>query len=75
MNWYEFVTNASFSLSIAYIGIFIAPFLYKPVYSSLQNLNFQNSSVKSVPNNFFFFSKIKIFIYEWSKNRGCVKAH
>ncbi|KAG7978124.1 hypothetical protein I3843_05G066500 [Carya illinoinensis] len=40
VDWYEFVTNASFSLSIAYIGIFIASFLYKPVYSSLQNLNF-----------------------------------
>nr|YP_010261556.1 NADH dehydrogenase subunit 5 [Fagus longipetiolata]UIB40578.1 NADH dehydrogenase subunit 5 [Fagus longipetiolata] len=71
VDWYEFVTNASFSLSIAYIGIFIASFLYKPVYSSLQNLNFQNSFVKSVPNN-FFFSKIKDFIYEWSDNRGYI---
>ena len=71
VDWYEFVTNASFSLSIAYIGIFIASFLYKPVYSSLQNLNFQNSFVKSVPNN-LFFSKIKNFIYEWSDNRGYI---
>ena len=71
VDWYEFVTNASFSLSIAYIGIFIASFLYKPVYSSLQNLNFQNSFVKSVPNK-FFFSKIKNFIYEWSDNRGYI---
>nr|YP_011010882.1 NADH-plastoquinone oxidoreductase subunit 5 [Fagus orientalis]WPW48476.1 NADH-plastoquinone oxidoreductase subunit 5 [Fagus orientalis]WPW48558.1 NADH-plastoquinone oxidoreductase subunit 5 [Fagus orientalis] len=71
VDWYEFVTNASFSLSIAYIGIFIASFLYKPVYSSLQNLNFQNSFVKSVPNK-FFFSKIKDFIYEWSDNRGYI---
>nr|YP_011010964.1 NADH-plastoquinone oxidoreductase subunit 5 [Fagus grandifolia]WPW48230.1 NADH-plastoquinone oxidoreductase subunit 5 [Fagus grandifolia]WPW48312.1 NADH-plastoquinone oxidoreductase subunit 5 [Fagus grandifolia]WPW48394.1 NADH-plastoquinone oxidoreductase subunit 5 [Fagus grandifolia]WPW49132.1 NADH-plastoquinone oxidoreductase subunit 5 [Fagus grandifolia] len=71
VDWYEFVTNASFSLSIAYIGIFIASFLYKPVYSSLQNLNFQNSFVKSVPNK-FLFSKIKNFIYEWSDNRGYI---
>nr|YP_010270734.1 NADH-plastoquinone oxidoreductase subunit 5 [Fagus japonica var. multinervis]WQM57560.1 NADH-plastoquinone oxidoreductase subunit 5 [Fagus japonica]QFS81079.1 NADH-plastoquinone oxidoreductase subunit 5 [Fagus japonica var. multinervis]QKG63683.1 NADH-plastoquinone oxidoreductase subunit 5 [Fagus japonica var. multinervis]QNU40137.1 NADH dehydrogenase subunit 5 [Fagus japonica var. multinervis]UJY97666.1 NADH-plastoquinone oxidoreductase subunit 5 [Fagus japonica var. multinervis] len=71
VDWYEFVTNASFSLSIAYIGISIASFLYKPVYSSLQNLNFQNSFVKSVPNK-FFFSKIKDFIYEWSDNRGYI---
>nr|WQM57396.1 NADH-plastoquinone oxidoreductase subunit 5 [Fagus japonica] len=71
VDWYEFVTNASFSLSIAYIGIFIASFLYKPVYSSLQNLNFQNSFVKSVPNK-FFFSKRKDFIYEWSDNRGYI---
>nr|UEN68185.1 NADH-plastoquinone oxidoreductase subunit 5 [Fagus hayatae] len=71
VDWYEFVTNASFSLSIAYIGIFIASFLYKPVYSSLKNLNFQNSFVKSVPNK-FFFSKIKDFIYEWSDNRGYI---
>ncbi|KAK7855998.1 nad(p)h-quinone oxidoreductase subunit 5, partial [Quercus suber] len=50
VDWYEFVTNASFLLSIAYLGIFIASFLYKPVYSSLQNFNFKNSFVKSVPN-------------------------
>ncbi|KAG8633705.1 hypothetical protein MANES_18G138200v8 [Manihot esculenta] len=31
---------------IAFFGIFIASFLYKPVYSSLQNLNFFNSFAK-----------------------------
>nr|ARS44390.1 NADH-plastoquinone oxidoreductase subunit 5 [Morella rubra] len=71
VNWYEFVTNASFSLSIAYLGIFIASFLYKPSYSSLQNLNFQNSFVKSVPNQ-ILFEKIKNVIYDWSYNRGYI---
>nr|WAJ60827.1 NADH dehydrogenase subunit F [Pterocarya fraxinifolia] len=71
VNWYEFVTNASFSLSIAYIGIFIASFLYKPVYSSLQNLNFRNSFLKSVPNR-ILWEKIINVIYDWSYNRGYI---
>nr|YP_009735607.1 NADH-plastoquinone oxidoreductase subunit 5 [Pterocarya hupehensis]QBG39810.1 NADH-plastoquinone oxidoreductase subunit 5 [Pterocarya hupehensis] len=71
VDWYEFVTNASFSLSIAYIGIFIASFLYKPVYSSLQNLNFRNSFLKSVPNR-ILWEKIINVIYDWSYNRGYI---
>ena len=60
VDWYEFVTNAGFSLSIAYLGIFIASFLYNLVYSYLQNFNFKNSFVKSVPNkNKIVFEKIK----------------
>nr|YP_009724476.1 NADH-plastoquinone oxidoreductase subunit 5 [Senegalia senegal]QGT77112.1 NADH-plastoquinone oxidoreductase subunit 5 [Senegalia senegal] len=31
-NWYEFVTNATFSVSIAFFGIFIASFFYKPFF-------------------------------------------
>nr|WKF53569.1 ndhF [Platycarya longipes] len=71
VDWYEFVTNASFSLSIAYIGIFIASFLYKPVYSSLQNLNFRNSFLKSVPHR-ILWEKIINVIYDWSYNRGYI---
>ena len=64
VDWHEFVTNAGFSLSIAYLRIFIASFLYKPVYSYLQNFNFKNSFVKSVPNkNKIVFEKIKNVIY------------
>ena len=60
VDWHEFVTNAGFSLSIAYLGIFIASFLYNLVYSYLQNFNFKNSFVKSVPNkNKIVFEKIK----------------
>nr|YP_009648714.1 NADH dehydrogenase subunit 5 [Casuarina glauca]QDA81690.1 NADH dehydrogenase subunit 5 [Casuarina glauca]QXF29387.1 NADH dehydrogenase subunit 5 [Casuarina equisetifolia] len=73
VDWYEFVTNASFSLSIAYFGIFIASFLYKPFYSSLQNLNLRNLLVKGVPNN-FILEKIKNMIYNWSYNRGYIDA-
>nr|YP_010720079.1 NdhF [Coccinia rehmannii]UTM09913.1 NdhF [Coccinia rehmannii] len=72
-NWYEFVKNAIFSVSIAYFGIFIASFFYKPTYSSLQNLNFRNSFAKSFTNN-FFFEKIINIIYNWSYNRGYIDA-
>nr|YP_010939035.1 NADH dehydrogenase subunit F [Phylica pubescens]WLE73855.1 NADH dehydrogenase subunit F [Phylica pubescens] len=51
----EFVSNATFSVSIAFFGILIAYFLYKPGYSSLQNLNFFNSFVKSIPKKRKFF--------------------
>nr|YP_010743536.1 NADH dehydrogenase subunit F [Gynostemma laxum]WET25063.1 NADH dehydrogenase subunit F [Gynostemma laxum] len=73
VNWYEFVKNATFSVSIAYFGIFIASFFYKPAYSSLQNLNFRNSLVKNFTNN-FFFEKIINIIYDWSYNRGYIDA-
>nr|QWE50957.1 NADH dehydrogenase subunit 5 [Casuarina equisetifolia] len=73
VDWYEFVTNASFSLSIAYFGIFIASFLYKPFYSSFQNLNLRNLFVKGVPNN-LILEKIKNMIYNWSYNRGYIDA-
>jgi len=49
VDWYEFFTNATFSVSIAFFGIFIASFFYKPVFSSLQNLNLFNLFQKSVP--------------------------
>nr|YP_009752807.1 NADH dehydrogenase subunit F [Cyclantheropsis parviflora]QIT05457.1 NADH dehydrogenase subunit F [Cyclantheropsis parviflora] len=71
VNWYEFVKNATFSVSIAYFGIFIASFFYKPPYSSLQNLNFRNSFLKSFTKN-FFFEKIINIIYHWSYNRGYI---
>nr|YP_009490221.1 NADH-plastoquinone oxidoreductase subunit 5 [Itea chinensis]AHE41453.1 NADH-plastoquinone oxidoreductase subunit 5 [Itea chinensis]AWH11663.1 NADH-plastoquinone oxidoreductase subunit 5 [Itea chinensis] len=73
VDWYEFVTNAIFSVSIAFFGIFIAFLLYKPVYSSLQNLNLINSFVKKGPNR-IFWDKIKNVIYGWSYNRGYIDA-
>nr|ARC98322.1 NADH-plastoquinone oxidoreductase subunit 5 [Chamaebatia foliolosa] len=73
VDWYEFITNAIFSVSIAYFGILISSFLYKPVYSSLQNFNFFNSFVKSVPNKIKILgSKIINVIYDWSYNRGYI---
>nr|YP_009530080.1 NADH-plastoquinone oxidoreductase subunit 5 [Pteroceltis tatarinowii]AXX77359.1 NADH-plastoquinone oxidoreductase subunit 5 [Pteroceltis tatarinowii]QWK48085.1 NADH-plastoquinone oxidoreductase subunit 5 [Pteroceltis tatarinowii] len=74
-DWYEFITNAIFSVSIASFGIFLAYFLYKPVYSSLQNLNFLNSFGKNIPNQNklqILGDKIINVIYDWSYNRGYI---
>nr|ARD01808.1 NADH-plastoquinone oxidoreductase subunit 5 [Spenceria ramalana] len=73
VDWYEFLTNAIFSVSIAYFGILIAFILYKPVYSSLKNLNLFNSFVKRVPNKIQVLGgKIINVIYDWSYNRGYI---
>nr|YP_009545610.1 NADH-plastoquinone oxidoreductase subunit 5 [Corylopsis coreana]AYO45801.1 NADH-plastoquinone oxidoreductase subunit 5 [Corylopsis coreana] len=73
VDWYEFVTNAIFSVSIAYFGILIAFLLYKPVYSSLQNLNLINSFAKMGPKR-ILWDKITNVIYDWSYNRGYIDA-
>nr|YP_010495642.1 NAD(P)H-quinone oxidoreductase subunit 5 [Lactuca tenerrima]UWM99023.1 NAD(P)H-quinone oxidoreductase subunit 5 [Lactuca tenerrima] len=73
IDWYEFSKDAFFSVSIASFGIFIAFFLYKPLYSSFQNLEFLNAFVKMGPNR-IFYDKIKNSIYDWSYNRGYIDA-
>nr|YP_009556794.1 NADH-plastoquinone oxidoreductase subunit 5 [Stegnosperma cubense]QBC70184.1 NADH-plastoquinone oxidoreductase subunit 5 [Stegnosperma cubense] len=73
VNWYEFVINATFSVSIAYLGIFIAFFLYKPVYSSLKNLDLINLFDKRVTTR-ILWDKILNSIYNWSSNRGYIDA-
>nr|YP_010601756.1 NADH-plastoquinone oxidoreductase subunit 5 [Shivparvatia glanduligera]WAM61333.1 NADH-plastoquinone oxidoreductase subunit 5 [Shivparvatia glanduligera] len=70
---YEFAINAIFSVSIAYWGIFIAFFFYKPIYSSLKNFNLINSFDKRGPKK-IFWDKIKNIIYNWSSNRGYIDA-
>nr|UUA67238.1 NADH-plastoquinone oxidoreductase subunit 5 [Parnassia delavayi] len=70
---YQFLTNATFSVSIAFFGIFIASFLYKPVYSSLQNLDFLNLTVKKGFRK-ILRDKIIYLIYDWSYNRGYIDA-
>nr|YP_009464143.1 NADH-plastoquinone oxidoreductase subunit 5 [Trapa maximowiczii]AUW55612.1 NADH-plastoquinone oxidoreductase subunit 5 [Trapa maximowiczii]QUV77147.1 NADH dehydrogenase subunit F [Trapa maximowiczii] len=72
-NWEEFLINASSSLSIAFLGIFLATLLYKPIYSSLQNLNLLNSVVKKTYNR-ALWDKIINVIYNWSYNRGYIDA-
>nr|YP_010184783.1 NADH dehydrogenase subunit F [Albizia julibrissin]QVH34219.2 NADH dehydrogenase subunit F [Albizia julibrissin] len=72
-NWYEFVTNATFSVSIAFFGIFIASLLYKPFYSSLQNFNLLNLFSKKVSKK-IVADKITNLIYDWSYNRGYIDA-
>nr|UUA66158.1 NADH-plastoquinone oxidoreductase subunit 5 [Parnassia longipetala] len=70
---YQFLTNATFSVSIAFFGIFIASFLYKPFYSSLQNLDFLNLTVKKGFQK-ILRDKIIYLIYNWSYNRGYIDA-
>nr|QWQ52763.1 NdhF [Cyclospermum leptophyllum]QYA17989.1 NADH-plastoquinone oxidoreductase subunit 5 [Apium leptophyllum] len=73
IDWYEFLKDALFSVSIALFGIFIAFFLYKPVYSSLQNWDLINSFVKTGPKR-IILDKIINGIYDWSYNRGYIDA-
>nr|YP_010431860.1 NADH-plastoquinone oxidoreductase subunit 5 [Styrax americanus]USS62310.1 NADH-plastoquinone oxidoreductase subunit 5 [Styrax americanus] len=73
LDWDEFLKDAIFSVSIVYSGIFIAFFLYKPVYSSLQNLDLINSFIffkKSSKR--ILWDKIINAIYDWSYNRGYI---
>nr|YP_010267190.1 NADH dehydrogenase subunit F [Impatiens macrovexilla]UIF93751.1 NADH dehydrogenase subunit F [Impatiens macrovexilla] len=70
-DWYEFVKDAIFSVSISYFGIIIALFLYKPVYSSLQNLYLINFFFKKGPKR-VLWEKIINLIYNWSDNRGYI---
>nr|UXX48108.1 NADH-plastoquinone oxidoreductase subunit 5 [Camellia sinensis] len=75
LDWYEFLKDAIFSVSIAYFGIFIALFLYKPAYSSLQNVDLINLFFKSkVGSNRILWDKIINVIYDWSYNRGYIDA-
>lgn len=73
VDWSEFVTNATFSVSIAFFGIFIGSFLYKPVYSSLLNLNLFNLFAKNFSKK-IIGDKIKNGIYNWSYNRAYIDA-
>nr|YP_010380900.1 NADH-plastoquinone oxidoreductase subunit 5 [Ranunculus yunnanensis]UDH59914.1 NADH-plastoquinone oxidoreductase subunit 5 [Ranunculus yunnanensis] len=70
-DWYEFLINAIFSVSIAYLGIFIALLLYGPAYSYFQNFNLINLFVKRGPQR-IFWDKIINRIYNWSYNRGYI---
>ncbi|KAI3951973.1 hypothetical protein MKW92_033792 [Papaver armeniacum] len=73
VDWYEFFTNAILSVSIAYLGIFFAFFLYRPVYSFLQNLDLINSFVKMGTKR-GLWDKIVNVIYNWSYNRGYIDS-
>nr|AEX96612.1 NADH-plastoquinone oxidoreductase subunit 5 [Ledebouria cordifolia] len=70
-DWYDFLKNAFFSVSIALFGLFIASILYGSVYSSIQNLDFVNSFVKKVPKR-ILLDRVKNLIYKWSYNRGYI---
>ena len=71
VDWYEFFTNATLSVGLAFLGIVIAYSFYKPIYSALQNLNLLNLFEKIVPKK-IIADKIKNIIYDWSDNRGYI---
>nr|UGS81176.1 NAD(P)H-quinone oxidoreductase subunit 5 [Plumeria jamaicensis] len=72
-DWYEFLKDAIFSVSIGYLGIFIASFLYKVPYYSLLNLDLINSVVKRGPKR-ILWEKFINGIYGWSYNRAYIDS-
>lgn len=70
-DWYDFLTNATFSVSIAYVGIFVAFFFYRPVSSALQNLDLINSFVKMRPKR-LLWDKIINVISTWLVIESCL---
>nr|YP_010935093.1 NADH-plastoquinone oxidoreductase subunit 5 [Craterostigma nummulariifolium]WKW53024.1 NADH-plastoquinone oxidoreductase subunit 5 [Craterostigma nummulariifolium] len=72
-DWYEFFNDAIFSVSIAFFGIFLASFLYKPIYSSFKNFDLINSFVKIGPKR-RHLDKITSILYDWSYNRAYIDA-
>nr|YP_009640659.1 NADH dehydrogenase subunit 5 [Phillyrea aff. angustifolia Moukhli 1]QBS53621.1 NADH dehydrogenase subunit 5 [Phillyrea aff. angustifolia Moukhli 1] len=73
IDWYEFWKDAIFSVSIAYFGIFMASFLYKPIYSSFKNFDLINLFVKTGPKR-SLWDKILNGLYNWSYNRAYIDA-
>nr|YP_009641334.1 NADH dehydrogenase subunit 5 [Chionanthus polygamus]QBS50890.1 NADH dehydrogenase subunit 5 [Chionanthus polygamus] len=73
IDWYEFLKDTIFSVSIAYFGIFIASFLYKPIYSSFKNFDLINLFVKTGPKR-SLWDKILNGLYNWSYNRAYIDA-
>nr|YP_010465264.1 NADH-plastoquinone oxidoreductase subunit 5 [Picria felterrae]UUL95746.1 NADH-plastoquinone oxidoreductase subunit 5 [Picria felterrae]WKW53458.1 NADH-plastoquinone oxidoreductase subunit 5 [Picria felterrae] len=72
-DWYEFFKDAIFSVSIAYFGIFLASFLYKPIYSSFKNFDLINSFVKTGLKR-RHLDKVISLLYNWSYNRAYIDA-
>nr|YP_009405194.1 NADH dehydrogenase subunit 5 [Lobelia muscoides]ASA37269.1 NADH dehydrogenase subunit 5 [Lobelia muscoides] len=73
IDWSEFAKDAVFSVSLAYLGIIIAFFFYKPPYSPLKNFDLVNLLIKLNLKR-SFSDKIKNGIYAWSHNRGYIDA-
>jgi NAD(P)H-quinone oxidoreductase subunit 5 len=70
---YEFLINASFSVSIATSGIFLAFIFYGSPYSPLQNLDLMNSIVKmGTKTKRVYLDNIANVVYNWSHNRGYI---
>nr|YP_009762769.1 NADH-plastoquinone oxidoreductase subunit 5 [Wolffia brasiliensis]QIQ59789.1 NADH-plastoquinone oxidoreductase subunit 5 [Wolffia brasiliensis] len=70
---YQFLTNASFSVSIALVGISLASLFYGSPYSALQNLQVINSFVKiTTKTKRVSLDKVATVVYNWSYNRGYI---
>jgi NAD(P)H-quinone oxidoreductase subunit 5 len=72
-DWSEFAKDAVFSVSLSYLGIILAFFLYKPPYSPFSNFDLVNSLIKTNLKK-LFSDKLKNGIYAWSNNRGYIDA-
>nr|QUS64281.1 NADH-plastoquinone oxidoreductase subunit 5 [Bulbophyllum menghaiense] len=70
-DWYVFLSNAFFAVSIALFGLFIASIFYGSTYSSFKNLGLINLFLKKGPKR-IILDKIKGVIYNWSYNRGYI---
>nr|WOC91050.1 NADH-plastoquinone oxidoreductase subunit F [Utricularia australis] len=70
-DFFEFFKNAISSISIAYFGIVVACFFYKPIYSSFQNLDLINFFIKKCVKSRFWESLLNV-LYEWVYNRAYI---
>nr|YP_010542335.1 NADH-plastoquinone oxidoreductase subunit 5 [Diplacus aridus]UYG20008.1 NADH-plastoquinone oxidoreductase subunit 5 [Diplacus aridus] len=70
-DWYEFFKDATFSISIAYFGIILASFLYKPIYSSFKKFYLINLFV-NIGSERNSWDKIVNVLYDWSYNRAYI---
>nr|QIB71734.1 NADH dehydrogenase subunit 5 [Epipremnum aureum]WBP65485.1 NADH-plastoquinone oxidoreductase subunit 5 [Epipremnum aureum] len=71
IDWYEFLTNAFFSVSIAFFGIFVAYIFYGSAYSSFKKFDLINLFVKIGPKRVFLDQIVNV-VYNWSYNRGYI---
>nr|AIN75592.1 NADH-plastoquinone oxidoreductase subunit 5 [Campanula americana] len=71
IDWAEFLKDGVFSVTIAYLGIILAFFLYNPLYSCLTNFDFINLFEKKNLKR-LVSDKIINGIYDWSNNRGYI---
>nr|ABG11913.1 NADH dehydrogenase subunit F [Menodora spinescens] len=71
IDWYEFGVGSIFSVSIAYFGMFLASFLYKPIYSSFQNFDLINLFFK-IGLKRCILDKIINGLYNWSYSHAFI---
>nr|WOC91991.1 NADH-plastoquinone oxidoreductase subunit F [Utricularia pubescens] len=71
---YEFLKSAIFSVSIAYFGIVLACFCYKPIYSSFKKFDLINFFVKIGLKKSSWEKSLLYALYNWSTNRAYIDA-